>query len=163
MEKIHKNIDELALVISGLRQSGKKVVLVPGVFDLLHPGHIRLLKDAAHRGDYLIIALQADEAARRARGAPRPILTFEDRAEVMSAFSFIHYVTIFSETDASAIVRKIKPDIVVRGHDFTEQSAPEAAAVAEVGGKIIIGGDSKLYSFSELFGSRRRGAAKAAE
>lgn len=162
MEKIYKEIDALATIVSSLRQSGKRIVVAPGVFDLLHPGHMRLLKDAAARGDCLIVALQSDDAARRAKGAPRPLLNADERAEVLSAFHFIHYITFFPETDASALVRKLKPDVVVRGHDVTEQSAPEAAAAAETGAKLVIAGDTTIFSISQIIGgSRRRGAAKA--
>lgn len=163
MDKLNKDVDGLASVILGLRQSGKRVVLVPGVFDLLHPGHIRMLRDAAARADYLIVALQSDDAARRVKGAPRPLLSLEERAEVLSAFPFVHYITMFQETDASAVVRKVKPDLVVRGHDYTEASAPEAAAAAEAGAKLAIAGDPQLFSISQIVGVKRKVSAKPAE
>lgn len=164
MEKFQKDPEALSFIISGLRQSGKRVVLAPGVFDLLHPGHIKFLQAASAFGDYLVVALQSDESARRNRGAGRPILTADERAVVLGALPFVHYITIFDGSDASNITRRMKPDTLARGHEFTETTAPELAAVQESGGKVIIAGDPKLYSVEAMVaGVRRKPAAKAKE
>ena len=163
MERIQKNVEVLATVVAGLRASGKRIVLAVGVFDLLHAGHIRYLTDAAHRGDYLIVGIQEDAAVRRTLGAGRPLFPAGERAAVLAALSCVHYVTFFGETDASALVRKLKPDVVVRGRDTNETTIPERAAAEEVKTQLAIVGDGKIYSSKEVLETfRKRSAARAA-
>lgn len=150
MDKVQKDTDVLAQVVAGFRSQGKTVVLAPGAFDLLHVGHIRYLTDARSRGDYLIVAIQGDAAVRRTKGALRPVQPAAERAEILAEIQGIHYVVFFEEDDPSAIVRKLKPHVVVRGSDYAEMAPPEAAAAAEIGAKVVIAGDPKPRSVQQI-------------
>lgn len=164
MERIQKDVDQLATVVAGLRTAGKRVVLAVGVFDLLHAGHVRYLEDAAHRGDYLIVGIQEDAPARRTLGAGRPLFTAADRAAVVAALGCVHYVTFFGETDASALVRKLRPNAVVRGHDYTEKSVPEREAAAEAKADVAIVGDVRVYSARKVLeGFKRKASARSSK
>ena len=161
MTKVFTDSDALARIIAGLRSQGKTVVLAPGVFDLLHVGHARLLLDARTRGDYLIVALQGDAAVKKAKGAGRPLQPAAERAEVLSSFGHVSYVTFFHDADASGLCRSIQPDVLVRGRDYSEKTIPERVAAADVGCRLAIVGDSRVWSTDQILGRTRKGGKKA--
>lgn len=129
--------DEIEVFCQALHKSGAKIVFTNGCFDILHAGHVRYLKQAKTMGDYLIVGLNADEAVSRLKGQERPINGQEDRAEVLSALSSVDFVVVFEEDTAVDIVDKIKPDIYVKGGDYTLDTLPEATVVQRNGGQII--------------------------
>jgi rfaE bifunctional protein nucleotidyltransferase chain/domain len=133
----------LAAELSRLRAAGKRVVFTNGYFDLLHAGHVRYLREAASLGDLLVVGLNNDASARRFKGAGRPIVPETDRAEVLAALEMVDYVVIFPERTAEALVADLKPDVYVKGGDYTPETLPEARVVEAYGGQV------KLVSYHE--------------
>jgi rfaE bifunctional protein nucleotidyltransferase chain/domain len=126
------------------------VVLANGGFDLIHAGHVRYLREAKRKGDLLIIALNSDKSLHRLKGTGRPILPQRERAEIISAVEDVDYVVIFNETDVSRILRALRPDIHVKGSDYTKATVPERDIVREYGGEVAIAGGPKIRSTSSV-------------
>lgn len=123
--------------IAGVRAQNKTIVTTNGCFDLLHAGHVRYLKQAKELGDILVVCLNSDKSVRRLKGPTRPLNPEEDRAEVLAGLASVDYVIIFEEDTPSAILGRIKPDIHVKGGDYTEDTLPEAETVRSGGGRVI--------------------------
>lgn len=140
----------MAEIIHGLKSKGKTIVLANGCFDLIHIGHIRYLKEAKQKGDILVLALNSDKSVRRLKGEGRPILEEKERIEIMSALSYVDYVTAFDEDNVESILMALKPDIHVKGTDYTEETVPEKDTVRSYGGRVAIVGGPKVKSTSEL-------------
>lgn len=145
-----KTLGELQVIVAAKKAAGKTVVLANGCFDLFHVGHIRYLREARANGDLLIVAINSDSSVHKLKGKGRPILTQAERAEILSAFSFVDYVTIFDELNVEKILRELKPDIHAKGSDYTEETVPEKDTVKEYGGKVIIVGGPKVHNASDL-------------
>lgn len=131
--------DELEAVCRSHRQHGSRVVFTNGFFDLLHYGHIHLLEEARGMGDCLIVALNSDEATRRLKGEPRPILTADERAAILAALPFVDYLTIFEDDTPEALLRQLRPDILVKGHTADSGEGPAAVGqeiVQAYGGQV---------------------------
>ena len=120
-----------------LRESGKKVVFTNGCFDLLHPGHVRYLQQARALGDVLIVALNSDRSVRELKGDKRPILTQEERAEVMAALACVDYVMIFDEPTPRQIISALLPDILVKGGDWGVDQIVGREEVENSGGQVM--------------------------
>lgn len=127
---------EIGSLCESLRKAGKKIVFTNGCFDLLHAGHARYLTAAAKFGDCLIVGLNSDSSVRALKGAQRPIHLEADRAELLDALKPVSYVVVFSETTAAGLIESIKPDVYVKGGDYTAETLPEAPSVAACGGEI---------------------------
>ena len=119
-----------------LRRSKQSVVFTNGCFDILHAGHVRYLAKARSFGDCLVVGLNSDKSVKRLKGETRPINCELDRAEVLSALSSVSYVTIFDEPTAETLIKKVKPDVYVKGGDYTLDTLPEAKIVQSYGGKV---------------------------
>jgi rfaE bifunctional protein nucleotidyltransferase chain/domain len=139
------------------RRAGERIVLANGNFDLLHVGHVRYLRGAKALGGKLLVGINADESVRALKGAGRPIMPAEERAEIVAALEVVDAVVIFPELDVRALIREIRPDIQAKGTDYTEDTVPERDAMAEVGGRVAIVGDAKDHSTSEIIRSRLKG------
>lgn len=146
--------DELHRQVEQWRRAGERVTLANGNFDLLHVGHVRYLRGAKALGGKLVVAINSDQSVRALKGAGRPIMPEDERAEIVAALADVDAVVIFPELDVRAIIREIHPDIQAKGTDYTEDSVPERDAVAEYGGRIAIVGDAKGHSTSEIIRSR---------
>lgn len=149
MDKL-KTIAELKTIVEREKRKGKKIVFANGCFDIIHVGHIRYLKDAKKMGDLLIVAINSDSSARKLKGSGRPVMTENERAEIISALECTDYVTIFDETDASKLLLTLKPDIHAKGTDYTQETVPEVEIVKSYGGMVAITGDKKERSSSEI-------------
>ncbi len=121
-----------------------------GCFDLIHVGHIRYLKEAKQKGDLLVLALNSDSSIRKLKGKGRPILDQKERVEILSAFYFIDYLTIFSEDNVDKVLLALKPDIHAKGSDYTKETVPEKETVKSYGGSIAIVGGEKVNSTSQI-------------
>lgn len=117
---------------------GKNVVFTNGVFDILHAGHVDYLEKARALGDYLVVALNTDETVRQLKGDTRPVNHLEDRMKVIGALRCVDCVVSFSEQTPEAIIAEIRPDVHVKGGDYTEDSLPEAKIVRSYGGSVVI-------------------------
>jgi rfaE bifunctional protein nucleotidyltransferase chain/domain len=152
---LHRN--ELPRQVEEWRRAGERVTLANGNFDLLHVGHVRYLRAAKALGGKLLVAINSDESVRSLKGVGRPVMPAEERAEIVAALADVDAVVIFPELDVRAIIREIRPDIQVKGTDYTVDSGPERGAVAEYGGRVEIVGDAKNHSTSEIIRSRLSG------
>jgi len=120
-----------------VRQGGGIVVFTNGVFDLLHPGHIRYLKEARALGDALIVAINSDRSVRANKGPERPINPERERAEVLQALDCVDAVTIFDEQTPQAIVTRIQPDVLVKGADWGPDAIVGRDVVEARGGRVV--------------------------
>ena len=141
----------LALEISELRSKSKssKVVLANGCFDLLHVGHVRYLSDAASRGDLLVVALNTDQSVALLKGPSRPVITLDDRAEIIAALACVWRVTSFEEETLEETLRALLPNVHAKGTDYTPETLPEREVDEELGIEIAICGDPKTRSSSD--------------
>ena len=119
-----------------IRQGGKKIVFTNGCFDILHVGHVRYLTTAKSFGDILIVGLNTDESVKKLKGENRPINNEKDRAEVLLGLKAVDYVVLFGERTAENLVSEIRPDVYVKGADYTVDKIPEAKIVKSYGGQI---------------------------
>jgi D-glycero-beta-D-manno-heptose 1-phosphate adenylyltransferase len=120
-----------------LRAAAKRLVFTNGVFDLLHPGHVRYLADARAQGDALIVAVNSDRSVRAIKGPERPINPERDRAEVLSALACVDAVVVFDEDDPHAIISAIQPDVLVKGADWAADRIIGRDVVEARGGKVV--------------------------
>lgn len=119
------------------RAAGQRVVMTNGVFDLLHVGHTRYLAQARALGDALIVGVNSDESVRLLKGPERPILPLDERAELLAMLRVVDGVVPFSESTAHALLDTLRPDIYVKGGDYTpDNPPPEAALVRAYGGEV---------------------------
>jgi D-beta-D-heptose 7-phosphate kinase/D-beta-D-heptose 1-phosphate adenosyltransferase len=129
---------EVAQAAAEHRRAGRRVVLTGGCFDILHPGHVTYLHRARALGDVLIVAVNTDESIQRLKGPARPINPLADRLCVLAALGCVDLLVTFDEPTPHAVVDAIRPDIFVKGGDYTRQSLPEAALVERLGGEVVI-------------------------
>lgn len=129
---------EAAAAAAALRESGKTVVFTNGVFDLLHPGHVRYLAQARSLGDALIVGINADSSVRRNKGSERPINPEQERAEVIAALAAVDVVVIFDEDTPDAIIRQIQPDVLVKGADWPADQIVGRDTVEARGGRVVL-------------------------
>ena len=120
-----------------LRKGGRKIVFTNGCFDILHAGHVTYLEAAKAQGDVLVLGLNTDASVRRLKGPERPINNELDRAKVVGALQAVDYVVLFGEQTAEAVIAEVKPDIYVKGGDYTLDTLPEAKIVQSYGGKVV--------------------------
>jgi D-beta-D-heptose 7-phosphate kinase / D-beta-D-heptose 1-phosphate adenosyltransferase len=120
------------------RRDGRRVVLTNGCFDILHRGHVSYLSAAKAQGDVLVVAVNTDASVRRLKGPERPVNALEDRASVLAALSPVDYVVGFDEDTPVDVVRAVRPDIFVKGGDYTPDMLPEAPVVEALGGVVRI-------------------------
>ena len=149
MKKLY-SLSKLKKIIQEHKKRGQKVVLANGCFDLIHLGHIRYLKESKKKGDILVVALNSDSSVRVLKGKGRPILNQKERAEIISSFSFIDYITFFKENNVEKVLLALKPDIHAKGSDYSEETVPEKETVKGYGGSITITGGPKIRSTSKL-------------
>lgn len=128
--------DKVAEFCQVLRDGGQKVVFTNGCFDILHAGHVRYLNKARSFGDCLVLGLNTDSSVSRIKGPSRPINSQMDRAEVVGALKSVDYVVFFDEPTAEALIRQVRPDVYVKGGDYTLDTLPEGQIVLGYGGKV---------------------------
>lgn len=146
--------EQLRERVAAWRRAGDRVTLANGCFDLLHVGHVRYLHAAHELGGKLIVAVNADASVRALKGEGRPIMPEEERAEILASLSDVDAVVVFPEKDVRAIIREIRPDFHAKGTDYTAESVPERDEVEACGGRVVIVGDPKNHSATEMIRSR---------
>jgi rfaE bifunctional protein nucleotidyltransferase chain/domain len=120
-----------------LRAAGRRLVFTNGVFDLLHPGHVRYLRAAAALGDALMVGLNTDESVRRNKGEDRPITPELERAELVAALECVAAVTMFDEDTPARIVQEVLPAVLVKGADWPEDQIVGRDTVEAGGGRVV--------------------------
>jgi len=132
------------------RREGKTLALANGCFDVLHVGHVRLLREAKDAADILVVALNTDESVSKNKGPGRPHVPLAERMEVIAALEGVAAVTSFPEPTAEDLLEAMRPDVHVKGTDWTADTVPEKDTVLKYGGRVLIAGDEKTHSSSEL-------------
>tara|TARA_B110000908_G_C10253639_1_gene453839 strand:- start:1868 stop:2332 length:465 start_codon:yes stop_codon:yes gene_type:complete len=135
MKKIFKNID---VFVSKIDISDKKVVFTNGCFDILHLGHLRLLKKASQMGDVLVLGLNTDTSIKILKGEERPINNQNYRSEMLEYFDFIDYIILFNNETPLELIIKLKPDILVKGGDYKEEEIVGHEFMKRNKGKIVV-------------------------
>ena len=129
--------DDVAAFAAEARRAGRRVVFTNGVFDLLHPGHIRYLQAARREGDVLIIAVNSDRSVRANKGPARPITPERERAEILSALACVDAVVIFDEDTPAGIIARVQPDVLVKGADWAANAIVGRDVVEARGGRVV--------------------------
>ncbi len=132
------------------RTRGGQVALANGVFDVLHVGHVRYLTAARAMADLLVVAVNSDASVRANRGEGLPLVPEGERAEVVAALGAVDLVVVFGEKDVSEVVKAIRPELHVKGTDYTVETVPERALVESLGGRVVIAGDEKTHSSTAM-------------
>ena len=131
-----KNLDELAAIAAQARRDGKSVVFTNGCFDILHRGHVHVLRQAKSLGDILIVALNTDRSVQAIKGPRRPILPEIDRVELIGAMEMVDYVVLFDEPDPYRLIAAIKPNVLAKGGDWSAEKVIGADVVEQAGGRV---------------------------
>ena len=132
-----KSPDSLKRALNQERKKKRRIVFTNGCFDLLHKGHVSYLEKARKKGDLLVVALDTDESVRSLKGPTRPINTLADRMEVIAALESVDYVTWFEKSDPAPLIRKLRPDVLVKGGDWKPESIRGSEDVLGWGGKVL--------------------------
>ena len=130
------SLPELVPIVAGLKQAGRRIVFTNGCFDILHVGHVRYLKSAKALGGALIVGLNSDKSVKRIKGDKRPIVPERERAELLSSIRFVDYVVMFDEPDPYNTIAAIKPDILVKGGDWSLENIVGRDIVESYGGEV---------------------------
>jgi rfaE bifunctional protein nucleotidyltransferase chain/domain len=128
---------ELSRIRQAAKEQGKLVVFTNGCFDILHRGHLELLKAAKQLGDILIVAINSDSSVSRIKGAKRPVVRQDDRAEILAALEVVDFVTVFEEDTPERLIDALRPDVLVKGADYPRQAIVGRREVEEEGGKVV--------------------------
>ncbi|HLL75145.1 MAG TPA: D-glycero-beta-D-manno-heptose 1-phosphate adenylyltransferase [Pyrinomonadaceae bacterium] len=120
-----------------LRAEGRRLVFTNGVFDLLHVGHVRYLREARSLGDALLVAINSDRAVRELKGGDRPVMMESERAEVLAALEAVSYVTVFDELSPRKLIAELLPDILVKGGDYAIDEIHGREEVEAAGGRVL--------------------------
>ena len=160
-EKFVTNLFQLAMRVSYYHRTKHRIVFTNGCFDILHRGHIAYLNRAKALGDILIVGLNSDQSVRRLKGPQRPINSLEDRAQVLAALSCVDHIVSFDDDTPRELIRSVKPDIFVKGGDYTRETLPEASLVEELGGQVEILPYLSEYSTTSVIEKIRRVLARS--
>jgi rfaE bifunctional protein nucleotidyltransferase chain/domain len=133
-----RELQKLKALVTKARARGKTVVLTNGCFDLLHRGHLHLIREAKKLGDLLIVAVNSDSSVKKIKGPNRPILPETERAELLAALELVDYVTVFSEPDPYHIIDELRPDVLVKGSDWAQDRVIGGEIIEGKGGKVAI-------------------------
>ena len=129
--------EELILHLKRARRNGSRIVFTNGCFDLLHPGHVKVLEQARDLGDLLVVAINSDASTRRLKGGGRPVIPEAERAEVLAALAAVDYVTVFEEDTPREIITKVLPDVLVKGGDWGPDRIVGREEVEAEGGRVV--------------------------
>ena len=145
-----KSADEVAAIAAEASKNGKTVVFTNGCFDILHRGHVHVLRQAKAAGDILIVGINSDKSVKSIKGDSRPVLPEIDRVELISAMEMVDYVVIFDEPDPYKLIVAIKPGVLAKGGDWTEDKIIGADIVEQGGGRVAVIPYLKGFSTSEI-------------
>lgn len=138
--------EEAAEFVRKMQSENREVAMANGVFDLIHVGHVRYLQAARAMAGALVVAVNSDASTKACKGPDRPMVPEAERAEMVAALECVDRVLIFDEKDVRTTLRLLKPDIHVKGTDYTPESIPEREEVMAYGGRVAVAGDPKDHS-----------------
>jgi len=150
-----KSRAELQLIRAEAKRQGRSVVFTNGCFDLLHRGHVHMLRAAKACGAILIVAINSDRSVQAIKGPSRPVLTESDRAELIAAMEMVDYVVLFDEPDPYSLIATLEPDVLVKGGDWSAGQIIGADVVEQKGGRVVVVPYLKGFSTSELSENNR--------
>jgi D-beta-D-heptose 7-phosphate kinase/D-beta-D-heptose 1-phosphate adenosyltransferase len=136
-ENVTLTLDAAVAFVAAKRGAGQRIVFTNGVFDLLHPGHVRYLTAARAEGDVLIVGVNTDRSVRANKGPARPITPEAERAEILGALAAVDAVVLFDEDTPADIIRRIQPDVLVKGADWAADAIVGRDTVEARGGKVV--------------------------
>ena len=145
-----KRAEKLKDIVAKLKTQGKKIVFTNGCFDIIHYGHVKYLEEAGKKGDILIVAVNSTASVKRIKGSSRPIISERDRAGVIAALQSVDFVTVFNESTPLNLIKKLKPDILIKGSDWKTGSIVGADILKKYGGKVLKAKFLKDYSTSKI-------------
>ena len=148
--------EELILHVAGAKRNGRQVVFTNGCFDLLHPGHIRCLEQARSLGDVLVVAINSDASVRQLKGALRPLVPQDERAEMLASLACVDYVTIFDASTPREIISRLLPNVLVKGGDWGLDEIVGRQEVEQAGGRVVSIPLAPGYSTSALIARIRQ-------
>jgi D-beta-D-heptose 7-phosphate kinase/D-beta-D-heptose 1-phosphate adenosyltransferase len=131
------SLEDAGTFSASLHERGQRIVFTNGVFDLLHPGHVRYLQAARHEGDALIVGVNSDRSVRANKGPSRPIIPENERAELLAALACVDAVVIFDEDTPADVIRRVQPDVLVKGADWAADQIVGRDTVEARGGKVV--------------------------
>ena len=149
-------LKDAVTLVAALRTAGKRIVFTNGVFDLLHPGHLRYLQKARTLGDALIVGVNSDRSVGANKGAGRPITPEAERAEILEAFVCVDGAVIFDEDTPHAIIASLQPDVLVKGADWAEDAIVGRDIVEARGGRVVRVEIEPGYSTTAIIDKIRR-------
>lgn len=129
--------DELSRERADLRATGRRLVFTNGCFDILHVGHVRYLERARALGDALLVAINSDRSVRELKGAGRPIMSQQERAEILAALSAVDFVTVFDDASPRSLIAEVLPDVLVKGGDYRLDEIQGREEVEAAGGRVV--------------------------
>ena len=145
-----KSADEIAAIAAQAKKDGKRLVFTNGCFDLLHRGHVHILRRAKAAGDLLIVGLNSDRSVKSIKGPLRPILPESERVELIAAMEMVDYVVLFDEADPYSLIAAIVPDVLAKGGDWSAEKIIGADIVAQNGGRVEVIPYLKGFSTTEI-------------
>ena len=131
------SLPSLKLKIRRLKQLGKRIVFTNGCFDILHYGHVKYLQDARNYGDYLVVAVNSDSSIKKIKAKNRPVIGQSDRLKTVAALSSVDFVILFNQDNPLHLIKALKPDILIKGADWSKQKIIGADFVGSYGGKVL--------------------------
>ena len=149
---------EAEFLVRQLRASGKSIVFTNGVYDLLHPGHVRYLQAARALGDALVVGVNSDRSVRTNKGPSRPINPEAERAEVIAAMDCVDAAVIFDEDTPHEIISRLQPDVLVKGADWAEDSIVGRDVVEARGGRVVRMPVEQGFSTTDLIAKIQAGS-----
>jgi rfaE bifunctional protein nucleotidyltransferase chain/domain len=152
--------DDAAALVRGHRSAGRRIVFTNGVFDLLHPGHVRYLQAARREGDALIVGINSDRSVRANKGPSRPIMPEHERAEVLEAMACVDAVVVFDDETPAAIISHLQPDVLVKGADWAADAIVGRDTVEARGGRVVRMPMEDGWSTSAIIERARRPAGQ---
>ena len=143
-------LEDLPRLRRAASAAGRSIALANGIFDLFHVGHLRYLEGARALADELVVAVNTDRSTRANKGPGRPVVPEAERAEIVAGLACVDHVVLFDSKDVVPVIRALRPDVHVKGTDYTPETIPERAEVERWGGRAAVAGDRKRHSTTEL-------------
>jgi D-glycero-beta-D-manno-heptose 1-phosphate adenylyltransferase len=145
-----KSFEEIKAIVVGARNNGKRVAFTNGCFDLLHRGHVHVLRAARACADLLIVGINSDQSVKQIKGPARPVLPESDRCELVGAMEMVDFVVLFNEPDPYTLIAAIRPDVLVKGGDWNTDKIIGGDLVKEAGGEVVVVPYIKGFSTTEI-------------
>ena len=131
------SITSLKRKVGFLKQNGKRIVFTNGCFDILHYGHVKYLQDARRKGDYLVVAVNSDASIKRIKAKNRPVIGQSDRLKTVAALACVDFVVLFNEDNPLRLIKALRPDVLIKGADWSKRKIIGADFVSSYGGHVL--------------------------